>query len=121
MTGQKVDLKVKALVYVPGKILTAICFPDKNVEIENEFPHITLMIGDKWTPKMSNVILTALFSNTPKLKTWYECLKTAKNPQVKIEYNSELKIDKNTTSEVFMISFDESENITLHGTTKHFY
>lgn len=53
--GVKLDLTVKAVIYVPGRILTAVCFP--NAPVENEFPHMTLMLGGKWTAKLSNSVL----------------------------------------------------------------
>ena len=42
------------MVYVPGKLLTGICFTDQPVE--NKVPHVTLMINE-WSAKMSNQVL----------------------------------------------------------------
>jgi hypothetical protein len=39
----KVNFEVRAIVYVPGGIVAGICFP--NIEIENKFPHLTLMVS----------------------------------------------------------------------------
>ncbi len=45
------DVKIEALIIVPGKIVIGICFPD--FEVANKCPHVTLMIND-WAAKESN-------------------------------------------------------------------
>ncbi len=45
--GVEVEVKILALVIVPNKIITAICFPD--YEIANKCPHVTLMTNE-WKP-----------------------------------------------------------------------
>ncbi len=52
--GQEVQIEIGAVVYVEGCILTAICFPQ--VEIDNKCPHVTLMTSS-WEPRMSNLAL----------------------------------------------------------------
>lgn len=52
-----IDIEICALVIVPDKIVTAICFPDQNQQkISNACPHITLAINE-WEPSQSNVLL----------------------------------------------------------------
>ena len=53
--GVDVDVTVPALIYIPGSILIAICFPP--VPVENDFPHITLMLCNKMKARMSNDVL----------------------------------------------------------------
>jgi hypothetical protein len=53
--NKQVDIEVSGVIYVPGKILTAICFP--KADVENEFPHMTLMLGNGWAAKFSNDVL----------------------------------------------------------------
>ena len=54
--GKIVDIPVRAVIFVPNKIMTAVCFP--HAECANQFPHMTLLLG-KWAPKMSNDALEA--------------------------------------------------------------
>ena len=67
----KETVKMKAIVYVPGRILTAICFPDQLTD--NKFPHMTIMIGNNnWSPKLSNTILQETCDNPLSFKLSYE-------------------------------------------------
>jgi hypothetical protein len=52
--GKVVKVSVRALLFVPGKILTAVCFPE--ADVDNKFPHMTLLLG-KWPAKNSNMAL----------------------------------------------------------------
>ena len=42
--GQKVPMKIHGIIYIPGKIVTGICYHNDypDIKIDNEFPHITL-------------------------------------------------------------------------------
>ena len=60
--GQKVDVEVRAVIYVPGKLLTAVVFP--KAPVDNEFPHMTLMLGGNWTAKLSNNVLIETCKST---------------------------------------------------------
>ena len=51
---------MRALLFVPGKIMTGVCFPD--AMIENRFPHMTLLLN-KWLAKNSNDALEATCSH----------------------------------------------------------
>lgn len=53
--GKKVDVTIRAVVYIPGSLVAGITFP--NFEIENEFPHLTLMCSNKYKPVMSNALI----------------------------------------------------------------
>jgi len=50
-------IDIKALIYIPDKIIAGVCFPE--FDIENIYPHLTLVISEGWAPVMSNTILTA--------------------------------------------------------------
>ena len=52
--GKRIDIPIRALLYVPGRIMTGVCFPD--AEISNKMPHMTLILG-KWPAKNSNMAL----------------------------------------------------------------
>ena len=51
---KEVKIPVRALLFVPGKIITGVCFPEE--EVQNAFPHMTLLLG-KWLAKDSNMAL----------------------------------------------------------------
>lgn len=51
------DVTIRAIIYVPEKLVAGICFP--NCEIENEFPHLTLMVSQGWAPVLSNAVIQA--------------------------------------------------------------
>ena len=48
---------MRALIYVPDKLVAGICFPQ--IGIENTYPHLTLMVSDGWSPVMSNAVIQA--------------------------------------------------------------
>jgi hypothetical protein len=60
--GLLIKVSVRALIYVPNKILTALVHIEHDtIKTDNEFAHITLMVGE-WKPVQSNDILKALFN-----------------------------------------------------------
>ena len=72
--GKKVAIDIRAVIYVPGKLVAGICFP-QGVEIENEYPHMTLMVSDGWKPMMSNLVIQATCA---KGMPFHEAYKAAK-------------------------------------------
>jgi len=54
--------------------VAGICFPE-GVEIENEYPHMTLMVSDGWKPVMSNLMIQATCA---KGMPFHEAYKAAK-------------------------------------------
>ena len=44
------------MIYVPDKLGAGVCVP-KGIEIENKYPHMTLMTSDGWNAVMSNNVL----------------------------------------------------------------
>jgi len=55
--GKEVTVEVRAVIIIDKKIIVGICFPE--TEIENEFPHLTLMVSQGWAPVLSNQIIQA--------------------------------------------------------------
>lgn len=55
--GQEIEVDIRAIIYIPDKLIVGVCFP--KFEIENWFPHVTLMISDGWAAIMSNSVLNA--------------------------------------------------------------
>jgi len=69
--GHQQDAEIVGMVIVPNKIITAICYPDQSViQVENKFPHITVMKGE-WAPKFSNDVFNALFGTQGSLEKEY--------------------------------------------------
>ena len=52
--GETEVIQIVALLVVPGKIVTGICFPKHATE--NKFPHTTLLTGE-WEARRSNDVL----------------------------------------------------------------
>lgn len=66
--GVNFPLKFKHILYVPGKIATAIVFVDrKMVQVENMFPHMTIA-WNEFAPKQSNDVLNVIFGGHLKAK-----------------------------------------------------
>lgn len=68
--GLPINVTIRAVVYVPGKILAGIAFP--KAECKNQFPHVTLAMGGDWKPVNSNTILTATCSDKKLFGTEYD-------------------------------------------------
>lgn len=71
-----IDIELLALVIVPDKIVTAICFPDQNLQqVANPCPHVTLAINE-WEPSQSNILLeTSCLKETMAFGSNYRALK----------------------------------------------
>ena len=50
----QVDVEILAIIVVPGKLITGICFP--KYEVDNKCPHMTLLTNE-WPAKFSNDVL----------------------------------------------------------------
>ena len=70
-------MDVRAVVYVPGKLIAGVCFP--KLHIENKYPHMTLMISEGWGAVLSNELLTATCA---KGQPFYEAYEAARNKQL---------------------------------------
>jgi hypothetical protein len=59
--GLLMEIEVKAILYVPGRIASGVCFPDpQRLRVKNQCPHLTLKVGS-WAPVQSNSLLEAVF------------------------------------------------------------
>ena len=65
---EEVKVNILGLIIIPYKI--AICVIKIDIFCDNEFPHITLSIGN-YKPKDSNVVLEILFGKNGKYKDLY--------------------------------------------------
>lgn len=69
--GEKFDVKLDAIAFVPDHIITGITFPDRErIMIENRFPHVTLMLGD-WSAVDSNAVMESLFDDDGPMNQYY--------------------------------------------------
>mgnify|MGYP000925335614 CR=1 FL=1 len=119
----KETLTMKAVVYVPGRLLTAICFP--KLPTDNEFPHMTLMTGHKdWSPKLSNTVLQETCTNPINFKLSYEETQDGVKTQF-VQFAGDVKISASKTLtekvEVYYIAFQKEEYVTFKGETKQFF
>jgi hypothetical protein len=71
--GLPIEVDIRAVVYVPEKLICAVCFP--KYEIENWFPHVTLMISEGWPAVLSNAVLNATCN---KGQPFYEAYEAAR-------------------------------------------
>ena len=53
----KVEVDIRAVVYIPGEIVVGVVFPE--IQVENVYPHVTLMVSKNWKPVESSVVLDA--------------------------------------------------------------
>lgn len=108
--GKKIKIEIEAIVFVPGKIVCGICFFDgSEIKIENQYPHLTLMV-DQWAPKHSNDVLNSVFNNNKSplygchSKEYFRNLKTIKFVIPGLQINLGKKIEK---SHVYILKLDE--------------
>jgi hypothetical protein len=98
--GQLINIPVRALLFVPGKIMTAVCFLD--VPIENKMPHMTLLLG-KWPAKESNTALeaTCLYQH----QAFYDLYQKARSGESRgsANFKKGIKISKDTVEAYFLV------------------
>ena len=120
--GVQEKLTVCAVLYVPGRILTAVCFP--KVPVENEFPHMTLMLGGKWTAKLSNSVLMATCKDANRFQSGYADSKAGNKEQF-VQYTTgvEIHVGRGSTEhvDVAYVGFKPGHFVQLHGRTKKYY
>ena len=54
-------LKIDLFVYVPNCIMVGFCSNTGEVEVENKYPHVTLMLTKDTKPVESNSVLELVF------------------------------------------------------------
>jgi hypothetical protein len=70
--GEKVPIKLLGIVYVPESSVVMIIKVDKNIKINNAYPHITGFIKD-FAPKYSNNIMENIMQNKD-IKSIYDIM-----------------------------------------------
>ena len=58
---------------MPGKILTGLTFM-KNIEVDYEYPSMTMMVGGGWNSAMSNIMVNAAMQSNGKFREAYVML-----------------------------------------------
>ena len=125
-SGEAVDVTIKAVIYVPERILTGICFPA--AEVENEFPHLTIMLAGGWKPVNSNAVIQATCKEGAPFADLYQAVKKgdfdgpdmsvvqwAADVEVQLTRNKNEKVPR-----VYLVVFDESTAVKFAGVTKEF-
>ena len=74
--GEKVNIKLIGIAYVPNSAIVMIIKMDDKIKIQNEYPHITGFIKD-FAPKYSNNIMKGIMKNKDINKS-YELLMDGK-------------------------------------------
>ena len=106
--GEKVEVKLLGIAYVPHSSIVMIIKVDKNVKIKNDYPHVTGFIRD-FAPKYSNNIMENIMKNKD-IKNIYDKLM---NEDTKLSekdiklYTSKIEIDGKTYN-AYVKYFDES-------------
>ncbi len=112
-----VPVTIHALVIVPNKIITGICFPEH--PCANRCPHVTLMTKE-WKPIMSNALLEESCTRGTKSPfiAAYEELKL--NGRVKEDQEiltGQVKVDRNgPLSSCYFVALQEP--VTFEAVTK---
>ena len=117
--GIPLKIELEAIIYVPDKIICGVCFFDKNlIKIDNEIPHMTLMIGE-FPAKNSNDVLQSLFNSVKSpLKGKYSQEFFRKEESIDLCFSDVLmdlgrKVEKNT---VYVLR--EGKRLVFEATTK---
>lgn len=118
--GHSVSVQVRALIYVPDKLVAGIVFPQ--TEIENEFPHVTLMVSPGWAPVTSNAIIKATCGKNGVFEQAYLAAHDgklpAKNAGVHVADNVNIEKKGNKNEVVFILL---REPITFAGYLKAYH
>jgi hypothetical protein len=113
----EVPVEILALVLVPNKIITGICFPKHPVA--NRCPHVTLMINE-WKPLMSNSLLEECCTRgtrSPFLEAYEELKLNGKVKEGQELLNANVKVERNgPSSSCYFIALDTP--IEFYGVTK---
>ena len=98
------------MVYVPERILTGICFP--KAEVQNTFPHLTIMTCNNWKPVHSNIVLEATCKDPEHFKYYYEELASSQESaeqMIKEACDFNVSLGRNKVEKVgraYLIVFD---------------
>ena len=104
--GEKVEVKLIGIAYVPQSSIVMIIKVDKNVKIRNTYPHVTGFIKD-FAPKYSNNIMENIMKN-----------KNIKNMYDKLIMNEDTKLSENDIK--FYTEKIEIDGYTYNAYVKYF-
>ena len=112
-------VEIRAVIYVPEKLVAGVCFPD--CDIENEFPHLTLMVSQGWAPVMSNSIIKATCGRGGVFEQAYIAAEDRKKPAAGagVHTANNVTIDKKGKNEVVFVLLREP--VTFEGRLKSYY
>lgn len=111
-------MEVRAVIYVPEKLVAGICFPD--CEIENEYPHLTLMVSQGWAPVMSNAVIQATCRQKAVFEQAYIAAEDGKRPAAGagVHTATNVNIEKKGKNEVVFVLLREP--VTFNGRLKSY-
>ena len=110
---------IRAVIYVPDKLVAGICFPA--ADIENEFPHLTLMVSQGWTPVMSNSVIQATCSKGGVFEQAYIAAEDGRKPAAGagVHTANNITIAKKGKNEVFFVLLRDP--VTFEGRLKSYF
>jgi hypothetical protein len=115
--GMEGLIELFGIVYVPDCIFAGFCFPNpQTMPVENRIPHMTLLVG-RWVPKMSNLLLEALFTGEGPLAKHYQ---RGDFKQRGVEHISRHSVNVSGES-VMAYVIKTVDTLTLTAETKGFY
>ena len=104
------NIRVPAVIYVPGRLLIAIVFPKQaDAEVNNKFPHMTLMRCGKLPGEIVNSVMMTTCKDYQKFEGSYYQVKTQKNYGSSVDTSTVQLTHKNNKVEVceaYFITFD---------------
>ncbi len=112
--GEKMDIRLGAIVLVPHKLVFGICF--LKTAVDNKIPHITLLVNH-CPPKLSNTFGEALFMKVPELSEKYATGFFEKDGEEFLQ-RYELTVEGGN-HRVYV--YKPSNVLTMHGECKKFY
>jgi hypothetical protein len=122
--NENVEVNISTLVYIPGKVMVAPIFLNYP-HLNNDIPHITLMLGGDFRSIDANYLLKSLFLDNKELKNLYN-EGFIKDPKFQINLDlKDVRIiyeDKNYQEfldNVYLVKYDS--HLILNGKTKKIY
>ena len=89
--GLEVEIEVRGVIYVPNRLMTAII--KTKADVENEFPHQTMVLSKTWTPVLSNTVLMQTCRGNRVFKDFYQEMMSNKLlKESQLQFSSELHI-----------------------------
>jgi len=117
--GEAVEVDIRAVIYIPDEIIIGVTFP--KIQVENEFPHVTLMVSKKFKPVESSAVLQATCRKGGPFFEAYEAARNnvlpAKNAGIHTSDNTSIPKHGSDNEVVFVLL---REPVKFDGVTKAF-